>query len=192
MTVITMEAVVGANIRRHRERLQMKRPAFAKAVGDALGVNPWTLPAVSHAENGNRAFTASEIAAVAKVLGVPPGAMLLIDRDNNDQDIDAVLVGKNPQPVARHDLQRLGASLDPESPMEYLKEIGRDVGTWRDQAGEIAEALRGLATTIATHAERAQGLSDRADDIESLATDARVQMLRYVQGSTPEIESPED
>lgn len=165
----------------------MSREDFRHAVGDALGVNAWTLPAVSNAESGKRSFSASEIAAVARVLDVLPGALFLIPLD-----VDAVTIGRNDEPVLRGDIQRLGARLDPDSPMEHLTEIGRDVGTWRDQAGEIAEALRGLATTIATHAERAQGLSDRADDIESLATDARVQMLRYVQGSTPEIESPED
>lgn len=165
----------------------MTRPDFAKAVGDALGVKAWTLPAVSHAESGKRAFSASEIAAVARVLDVLPGALFLIPLD-----VDGVKIGKNPEPAPRNDVQRLGARLDPDSPMEYVTEIGRAVGLWREQAGEIAEALQGLAVRIAEQTERVQGLVSDADDIESLAMTARVQMLRYVQGSTPEIESPED
>lgn len=165
----------------------MSREGFRRAVGDALGVKAWTLPAVSHAESGKRAFTASEIAAVARVLDVLPGALFLIPLD-----VDAVMIGRNDEPTLREDVQRLGARLDPDSPMEYVTEIGRAVGLWRDQAGEIATDLQLLALKIAEQTERVQRLVGDADDIESLAMTARVQMLRYVQGSTPEIEITED
>lgn len=198
----TMEQIVGDNIARHRKRLQITQRELGERIAanldaDAqLPADAWSVATVSAAENGARGFSASDLTAIALALDALPGALLVIPDDVDTVRIGAKIGGKGAgeggRDHARGDVQRLGARLDPDSPMEYVTEIGRDIGSWRDQAGEIAEALRGLATSIATHAERAQRLSDRADDMHDLAMTARVQMLRYVQGSTPTTESPED
>lgn len=198
----TMEQIVGDNIARHRKRLQITQ----RELGESIAVNlnadarmpddAWSVATVSAAENGARGFSASDLTAIALALDVLPGALLLIPDSVESVRIGAKIGGKGAgeggREHARGDVQRLGSRLDPDSPSEFVTEIGRDVRAWRDEAGEIADALRGLAVTVAKHAENTQGLADRADDIDTLATTARVQMLRYVQGSTPEIESTED
>lgn len=192
----TMEQIVGENIAKARTRLQITQRELGERIAKHLNAETWSVATVSAAEKGARGFSASDLTAFALALDVLPGALLLIPDDVDTVRIGSKIGGKSAgeggRDHGRGDVQRLGSRLDPDSPMEFVTEIGRDVGTWRDQAGEIADALRSLAGTIAKHAERAQGLSDRADDIHDLAMTARVQMLRYVQGSTPSVEDTEN
>lgn len=192
----TMEQIVGDNVARHRSRLQITQRELGERIASNLSAEAWSVATVSAAENGARGFSASDLTAIALALDVLPGALLLIPDDVDVVRIGAKIGGKGAgeggREHARGDVQRLGSSLDADSPMEFVTEIGRDVGTWRDQAGEIADALRSLAGTIAKHAEQSQGLADRADDIHDLAMTARVQMLRYAQGSTPSVEDTEN
>lgn len=71
-TTMTIEEVIGQRIQELRN--QMDPPVSQAEIGRRLGdflSKPWPRQSVSHAEGGNRAFTAVELAAFASVYAVP-------------------------------------------------------------------------------------------------------------------------
>lgn len=74
---MTIEQVIGRQIQ--ELRLKLDPPAPQAEVGRRLGqylAKPWPRQSVSHAEAGNRAFTAVELVAFSSVFGVPIAELL--------------------------------------------------------------------------------------------------------------------
>ena len=63
-----LEKVIGQNIRRAREAEGLSQAQLGKLVGQYLGAD-WPRQAVSAAEQGNRAFAAAELVALALAMG---------------------------------------------------------------------------------------------------------------------------
>lgn len=63
-----LEAVIGENIRRMREGIELSQTELGQELGNLLG-STWSAQTVSQAEKGKRAFVAAEIVALAKVFG---------------------------------------------------------------------------------------------------------------------------
>ena len=70
-----VEEYVGRQIRERRDELGMTAADFGRELGAWLG-KPWSRSTVSVAENGNRAFTAAELVAIAHVLRTSPTHLL--------------------------------------------------------------------------------------------------------------------
>ena len=71
-----VEALVGRRIRAERERLGLTQGELGEKLGEKLG-RSWPRQAVSAAEQGNRAFTAAELLAIAFTLDMSVGGMLM-------------------------------------------------------------------------------------------------------------------
>lgn len=69
---VRVEEVVGRRIRDIRDSQGMTQELLGQEIGKLLG-KPWPRQTVSLAEQGRRAFTAVELVAVARVLGVYVG-----------------------------------------------------------------------------------------------------------------------
>lgn len=68
-----IEQMIGLRVQELREELEPKGKVSQAELGKRLGAyltKDWPRQSVSHAEAGNRAFTAVEILALARVLGV--------------------------------------------------------------------------------------------------------------------------
>jgi transcriptional regulator with XRE-family HTH domain len=69
---VRVEEVVGARVRDIRDSQGMTQAQLGQAIGELLG-KPWPRQTVSLAEQGGRAFTAVELVAIARALGVYVG-----------------------------------------------------------------------------------------------------------------------
>ena len=75
-----IEAAIGKQIARLRERRQMSLTQLGEALGKYLD-RPWSRQAVHQAERGRRAFTAAEMAALALALDTSVPALFLADAE---------------------------------------------------------------------------------------------------------------
>ncbi|MFE2432818.1 helix-turn-helix domain-containing protein [Streptomyces sp. NPDC059373] len=75
-----VEEAIGRQIARLREARRMSLAELGEAVGRYLG-KPWSRQAVHQAERGRRAFTATELTAIALVLHTSVPALFLADAD---------------------------------------------------------------------------------------------------------------
>ena len=75
-----IEAAIGKQIARLRERRQMSLTQLGEALGKYLD-RPWSRQAVHQAERGRRAFTAAEMAALALALDTSVPALFLTDAE---------------------------------------------------------------------------------------------------------------
>jgi transcriptional regulator with XRE-family HTH domain len=75
-----IEAAIGKQIARLRERRQMSLTQLGEALGKYLD-RPWSRQAVHQAERGRRAFTAAEMAALALALDTSVPALFLADTE---------------------------------------------------------------------------------------------------------------
>jgi len=73
---VRVEEVVGRRVRARREELGMTQKEFGRRVGQLLG-KAWSRSTVSVAENGSRAWAAADLVAVAMVLQVTVGDLLI-------------------------------------------------------------------------------------------------------------------
>jgi transcriptional regulator with XRE-family HTH domain len=69
---VRVEEVVGRRVRDIRDAKGMTQEQLGQAIGELLG-KPWPRQTVSAAEAGRRAFTAVELVAIARALGVYVG-----------------------------------------------------------------------------------------------------------------------
>ena len=75
MTDEQLKAAVGRNISTFRKARHMSVADFGDLMGTETGI-VWKRQTVSAAENGNRAFTITDLAAIARVLGVGMGDLV--------------------------------------------------------------------------------------------------------------------
>jgi 8-oxo-dGTP pyrophosphatase MutT (NUDIX family)/transcriptional regulator with XRE-family HTH domain len=71
---VRVEEVVGRRVRELRDGKGMTQEQLGLAIGELLG-KPWPRQTVSSAEAGRRAFTAVELVAIARALGVYVGSL---------------------------------------------------------------------------------------------------------------------
>lgn len=71
---ITIEQLIGKNIKSKREQMGLSQAEFGTRVGDLLGTN-WQPQTVSAAERGKRQFTAAELMVLAHVLDKSPESL---------------------------------------------------------------------------------------------------------------------
>lgn len=129
----TIEQVIGHNVREARVRLQLSQVELGEQVGTYL-VRPWPRQTVSGVEQGNRAFTATEVVSLARVLHTTPTHLFRLP-----SGVDAVAVGG--AEVARRDLQTTAA---PNAPAELLLDLMDEL---RDVAAGVGQAMRVLNST---------------------------------------------
>lgn len=67
--------VVGRNVARLRRMKGWSQAQLAIELAPKLGRAPWSRQAVNMGEQGKRSWTATEVAAVAGLFGVSPGAL---------------------------------------------------------------------------------------------------------------------
>ena len=132
---VRVEEVVGRRIREIRERQGMTQEQLGQAIGELLG-KPWPRQTVSSAEAGRRAFTAAELVAVARALGVYVGILFT-------PAVDSPRTGIELSP---------GVVLDAQDVMGTLFE-GADVMAARG----TLQLLIGQAQTLGTAASGIQG-----------------------------------
>jgi transcriptional regulator with XRE-family HTH domain len=72
---VRVEEIIGYRIRRRREAMELSQEQLGQRIGELLG-REWPRQAISAAEKGKRSFAASELLAIAHVLGVSVGRLL--------------------------------------------------------------------------------------------------------------------
>ena len=77
---MTPEEMVGKRVAEIRDSRGMTQQLLGELLGELLP-KPWPRQTVSGAERGGRAFTAAELVAIAHVLQVPVGALLVLPID---------------------------------------------------------------------------------------------------------------
>lgn len=75
MEPITVEEMVGYNVRRLRESQRLTQTELGELLGKSLG-KPWSRQAMSAAEKGDRDWRAVELVAVAKALDTSVGYLM--------------------------------------------------------------------------------------------------------------------
>lgn len=207
MSAFRFEDVIAANVREIRRQRFDTQEAFAAALSRVSG-RDWKRTAVAEVETGRRAYNASDLVFLARALDVLPAALLVIPEQIDGDDVDAVIVGQVESRTAprdgvrmeRDDVQRLGARVDADHPAEYVREVYRGVGLWREKAGAaedvLGEALKALERafiTVQDQQRAVRGLGDDAASIQDLALKAVRNMKRYEQGPRTQVhETPED
>ncbi len=70
---MTPAEAIGRRIAAARKEVEMSQPELGRALAPFFGGKGWARQSVSAAENGNRAFKATDLLALAKVLHQPIG-----------------------------------------------------------------------------------------------------------------------
>jgi len=152
-----IEEVVGDRVREARKAAGMRQEQFGAALEPLLG-RGWSRQSVSLAEQGGRAFTAAELVAISRVLGVSVGKLLTPKTRSVTMPSGRELLAKE-----------LGWALDAEG-VEIPPASLAAVGDMLDAAKDLHRAsLRELeASTIALDAavEATWGLYRRASAID--------------------------
>lgn len=164
----TITQLVGENVARHRKRRGWKQDDLAARIRE-LQSDPsgrrFHRSAVSHLESGLRALNVSDLTLIALALDLPPSALLLLpETDGDGEPIEHVTID-GPREFEREQLQRQGATLDPDSPAQFILEISRG---------------------LALHVEESEALLAKLHDLHSLTMTARVRATRQLQASEPE------
>jgi transcriptional regulator with XRE-family HTH domain len=142
-----LEKIIGSNIARLRTRWQMSQPEFGERMGREIGKN-WSRQTVSAVENGDRAFTASDLVLLSYVLEVPVSALLLLPPDAKE-------VEAGPRTFRRDELE---------------------ASSW--QTNETSDTLRDVADVLTEVKVRLQRLGDDAHEIEQLAAPLSAAAIR--------------
>lgn len=82
-----IEQVIGRAVRRWREFKGLTQTQLGQALAAQTGV-PWSRQAVSAAEAGNRAFSASDLLALALTLGIEFGQLLSPEDLDEDEFVE--------------------------------------------------------------------------------------------------------
>lgn len=102
------EEMVGKRIAEIRARSGMTQQQLGEQLGELLP-RPWPRQTVSGAERGDRAFTAAELVAIAHVLHVVVGALLVPPLDAEAEQIEMPSGAK----LDRAEIERI--AVDPET-----------------------------------------------------------------------------
>lgn len=140
-----IEKVVGENMRRLRGAKGWSQPELGTAVGELLTGKPWLRQAVSAAESGNRAFTVSDLAAIAYALETSPAALMAL-----------------PHPATASHIEVGRASI----PREELESP-----TWAEET--TSAAIGALLTSVSAVARGLDRLQDSAYPLWSAAEQMR-------------------
>lgn len=112
-----IEEVIGQRMKAAREHQELTQEQVGQRLGQLLG-KPWSRQSVSVAEQGGRAFTASEIAAIAYVLNTsvsrlftPPATVRQIEFPTGTQPRVDVLETAIPETAAALPLKELRDAL---------------------------------------------------------------------------------
>lgn len=158
---VRIETVVGRNLESLRRVWhkshgdQMSQSEFGSRVGQLTG-KPWSRQAVSAAENGDRAFTLSDLACIALVLEVPITSLLLVP-----DDVDRVGVGG--QVFDRADL--VGALLGTND-AEFRARVVPILRGYERGVKELNTTAMGLTALIARAESAVQGADFDPEEIE--------------------------
>ncbi|WDG17482.1 helix-turn-helix domain-containing protein [Microbacterium sp. Clip185] len=139
-----IEKIVGQNMAKLRAHKDWSQPQLGKAIGDLLGTKPWSRQAVSNAENGQRAFTAADLVAIACVLETSPAALLALGPTST---VKAIEVG------------------DVSIPRGTLENPTWTHETTSEALGEVLNVVRVIATGLDKLQDVAMPLEQAANDL---------------------------
>lgn len=143
---MTVEEIVGANVRQIREELEMTQEQLGAALGEYLG-KTWTRQAVSAAEKGRRNWRATDVMGVAMILEVSAGRLLF---PREAETVDFPARGVNAKAIR-------GVVLKPNSPeaeetfqaMKAAEEAFQAIKAAIDQMAATVIDLQAAATATA-------------------------------------------
>jgi transcriptional regulator with XRE-family HTH domain len=147
---VKIEKIVGLNMAGVRGRQGWSQPEFGKMLGTIPGVKPWSRQAVSNAENGQRAFTAADLVAIACVLETSPAALLTLRPEAHTVELGDA-------PIPREQLEN--PTWTHESTSEALADVLRAVRTVTsglDQIMDVAQPLVALGDELSAAGGRLQ------------------------------------
>ena len=108
-----VEEAIGRQIARLREARRMSLAELGEAVGRYLG-KPWSRQAVHQAERGGRAFTATELTALALALDTSIPALFLADEERVD------LPGRE---ISSEEYRGVLLHADKDTPLDGVEEL---------------------------------------------------------------------
>lgn len=142
-----IEELIGVNVMRRREALEMSQAQLGEALGKHLG-NAWSRQAVSAAEKGRRAFSAADLLALARALDTSIPA-LFMPRSWNQRGVVTLTEGVDVSPDEYRD--RILHDSDNDSSFKFITQANVE---------ELAEAVLLLNQAYALVGNRLSGLSD--------------------------------
>ncbi|MFE3202288.1 helix-turn-helix transcriptional regulator [Embleya sp. NPDC059237] len=156
-----IEQVIGRNARRLREARGLSQADLGRDVASHLG-HPWSRQAVSAAEKGRRAFTASDLLALSRVLDSTIPELLLPAERPQGPGIELgdgvyVAVEEYRDRVLRHGDTRTPA---PPTAREGVRELATTVVRLKAQLDAVHAAVAGLEADVSAAAETADPDSD--------------------------------
>lgn len=146
-----IERIVGLNVSDVRGRMGLSQPELGRLIGEIPGMKPWSRQAVSSAENGQRAFTAADLVALACVLETSPAALLTLRPEAESIDLGGGV------PIRREVLEN--PTWTHESTSEALGDVLRVVRTLVsgiDELAAIAEPLQRAGDELSAAGGRLQ------------------------------------
>jgi 8-oxo-dGTP pyrophosphatase MutT (NUDIX family)/transcriptional regulator with XRE-family HTH domain len=140
---VRVEEVVGRRVRDIRDAKGMTQEQLGLAIGELLG-KPWPRQTVSSAEAGRRAFTAVELVALARALGVYVGHLFTPSLDGSAASIEL-----SPGVVLDRDevMQALFEQMDVAESRGALTLLIRSA----ENLGTLASGIRGNAQFLLDH-----------------------------------------
>jgi transcriptional regulator with XRE-family HTH domain len=144
---VRAEEVVGRRVRDIRDGQGMTQEQLGRGIGELLG-KPWPRQTVSAAEAGRRAFTAVELVAIARALGVYVGHLFTPALDGSPVSIE---LGP-------------GVQLDSQQVMEVMFEQ-MDVRAARGALQMLIQSAQSLSTLASGIQGNAQFLLDHLTGI---------------------------
>ncbi|MEC3992251.1 helix-turn-helix domain-containing protein [Actinacidiphila sp. DG2A-62] len=142
-----IEELIGANVVRRREALEMSQAQLGEALGQHLG-NAWSRQAVSSAEKGRRAFSAADLLALARALDTSIPSLFL-PRSWNQQGVVTLAEGVDVPTDEYRD--RILHDSDNDASFKFITQANVE---------ELAEAVVTLNRAYALVGDRLSGLSD--------------------------------
>lgn len=157
-----IEEVIGRNMRQAREERGLSQTDLGQAMEQHQG-RSWSRQAVSAAEKGQRAFSAADLMALARVLDVSiPSFFLLSDwRDDGTVELSEGIE----MPAAEY-RDRILHELDVRGSAQLMttadvQELGAAVLKMREEHAKAGAALSGLEASM-VYAAKAVRLTDEA------------------------------
>lgn len=143
------EQYVGLNIRHHREQQGMTQEQLGQRIAAYFG-KTWTRQAVSDGEKGGRSWNASELVALADLLGTTP--MRLITPPLALQEIELPTRTISTKAIGDFGMtdKALGEAL---AVLAELRDAFSDLATSRDDALQAADALADRIGAAVTSSE---------------------------------------
>lgn len=110
-----VEEAIGQQIARLREARRMSLAELGESLGRHLG-KPWSRQAVHQAERGRRAFTATELTALALALDTSIPALFLADKDEEPIEMPG-------RAVPSEEYRGVLLHADKDTPLDGIEEL---------------------------------------------------------------------